>query len=373
MSQDKHDGSGKGDARTDPRTRQAALLLSGLVLTPDGALELFRERRAASSNLAPPQLRQARDILDALSDAITSSEPEGPRRVEQMWQALQGERGKGEAPGTLGAGGSSPEARPAPGAAKMPATPSSIAPPRPTPRPLSIPAPAVGPVAAPELRPDVQPAMLAAAAPPRPLPAEPLQPSASQPAFASGIDFEALNRVKLDETKPSTMWADEAALQGPALPFRQGDAQPPPTTAGEPPPANPMGTTVEGEAISPLAGTTLPFHHAAADKAAAAEEHASLPAGPDAPGQATAPAQIEAGLAPHLAAITVEQYATLCAECAAHPAWLAHVQARYGVQSAAERAALDSHWQQRMAADPQLPGLLRWHYARYEEWLKQQR
>jgi hypothetical protein len=26
-----------------------------------------------------------------------------------------------------------------------------------------------------------------------------------------------------------------------------------------------------------------------------------------------------------------------------------------------------------MAADPQLPGLLRWHYARYEEWLKQQR
>ncbi|MBI4957283.1 MAG: hypothetical protein HY908_35050, partial [Myxococcales bacterium] len=75
----------------------------------------------------------------------------------------------------------------------------------------------------------------------------------------------------------------------------------------------------------------------------------------------------------HLEALTLEQYAGLCAECAVNPAWTAQIQARYYIRDEAQRAQLDQLWRQRLAADPRLGDTWRWHYARYEQWARAQR
>src|SRR5262245_50333934 len=76
-------------SRSDPETRQASLLLSGLVLTPDSALELFRERRVANKALDLEHLKRARDMLDFVSAAISSGNAEQWARIEQAWKLLQ--------------------------------------------------------------------------------------------------------------------------------------------------------------------------------------------------------------------------------------------------------------------------------------------
>ena len=45
--------------------------------------------------------------------------------------------------------------------------------------------------------------------------------------------------------------------------------------------------------------------------------------------------------------------------------------AQYQIQSEAERAALDSHWRARVAASDELMQAWRWHYARYEQRIRQ--
>jgi len=79
-------------SKDDPKeTRKASLLLSGLVLTPDKALETFRERRAADPTLDLAHLSRAKDILVAISRAITSSDAEGWARIEAAWAVLCGD------------------------------------------------------------------------------------------------------------------------------------------------------------------------------------------------------------------------------------------------------------------------------------------
>lgn len=86
-------------SRSDPETRQASLLLSGLVLTPDSALDVFRRRRAADQSLDLERLKHARDILDFVSRAITSSEAEPWDRLESAWELLSTMRPE-SSPGT---------------------------------------------------------------------------------------------------------------------------------------------------------------------------------------------------------------------------------------------------------------------------------
>jgi hypothetical protein len=76
----------------------------------------------------------------------------------------------------------------------------------------------------------------------------------------------------------------------------------------------------------------------------------------------------------HLASMTVEQYAALCAECAVHAEWADQISAgRYNVRDRAERELLDRVFRARMAADPQVAETWRTTYARVEQWAKQQR
>jgi hypothetical protein len=77
-------------------------------------------------------------------------------------------------------------------------------------------------------------------------------------------------------------------------------------------------------------------------------------------------------LPPHLAALTLEHYAALCAECTVHPEWGVQVQARYHVRSEQERALLDRHWRERMAADAALGERFRQLCAHYTDWVRQQ-
>jgi hypothetical protein len=83
---ERNDGAG---SRQDPRIRHGALLLSSLVLSPDSALERYREQRAGDRGLDVEQLRRARDVLDAIGFAISADEPERWTRLEQAWRLLR--------------------------------------------------------------------------------------------------------------------------------------------------------------------------------------------------------------------------------------------------------------------------------------------
>lgn len=85
-------------SRSSPDVRRASLLLSGLVLTGDDSLEAFRNRRVGDPSLDIDHLKRARDILDAVHEAITSGDDPGRwERVEKAWQILI-EREASEAP-----------------------------------------------------------------------------------------------------------------------------------------------------------------------------------------------------------------------------------------------------------------------------------
>ncbi|MBW2527019.1 MAG: hypothetical protein JRI23_22755, partial [Deltaproteobacteria bacterium] len=243
----------------------------------------------------------------------------------------------------------------------------------------------------------------------------------------AGIDVEALNRVKLNEAEPSTLSVDDPSQPESALPFRKGEAQAPPPVADEveskPKPA--LGATVAVGVMSPFAqplpfGKATPEHSPAGEPAAtaapAAEDsgaalasagdirldpnEAKTLASESAPAKAPAASSAASGMmgtsaragedtsvtsalpdpggappaAPaHLESMTVEQYASLCAECAVHPSWVDQIHGRYHVRSREERSALDAHWRARMAADVQLTQHFRWHYARFEQAAKQQK
>jgi hypothetical protein len=57
---------------------------------------------------------------------------------------------------------------------------------------------------------------------------------------------------------------------------------------------------------------------------------------------------------PRLLAMSLEQYASLCAECALFPEHVQQIELRYGVSSPVERTVLDRLWRYRMAEDPTL-------------------
>ena len=399
-------------SRSDPATRKASLLLSGLVVTPDEALPMFRDRRAADRSLDIVHLRRARDLLDAIAAAIGAAQPAKWKAIERAWQALQPDA-PAAGPAVVDASAPAGLQEAASAARQEPATPSPAAPSvvdatssssavGSAPALPSVPGPvgslvqsAVAPLpgAAPASpwagsRAPVAPSPPVAfpVAPPPPPP----PPRASPPADAAAID-RLLG-------KEATLPADaRAPVQ--VLPFRKAEAQPP--APERPRPRDPLGNTAS-EIMSPLRIVTLPFRKAEASgdhgPAAAAEPAAEgAPAGDDAQtddllelstddpdfqpttrierGRSVeaAPAPPSPGASPlpaHLESMSVEHYAALCAECAVHPEWIAQTHARYHVQDDGQRQLLDRAWQQRMAADPRLADAWRWHYTRYEQWAR---
>jgi hypothetical protein len=155
---------------------------------------------------------------------------------------------------------------------------------------------------------------------------------------------------------PASTTADvvDATIQA-AMPFEQ--------------PSGPHAA--EGDA-APLSGGYEPTERlSAADVLASLggsdEVTMVVPYAREAPGSGSQP-----GLPEHLRAMTVDQYAGLCAECTVHPEWTEAIQQRYQVRGSAERSALDQSWHARMEADAQLADQWRWHYARYELWARNQ-
>lgn len=76
-------------------------------------------------------------------------------------------------------------------------------------------------------------------------------------------------------------------------------------------------------------------------------------------------AQGATGLAAHLAAINLGDYASLRAEQTVWPEWAEQISARYGVRDTAERAALDDHWRARIEQDPNVKDAFDRTYAHF--------
>jgi hypothetical protein len=386
-------GNDSQDPRAGPEVRKASLLISGLMLTSDADLEAFRKRRAANPDLDPAHLRRARDLLDAIAEAIASTDEARWGAVARAWAAL---RVDGAAPGERhsdrGTSVNVPEVTlQSMGAAGGPAPPprvGTVLGPDQIPEGIEIPhkpSPWLKPIAAmeasaqtglgqpravpppPRSQPPalpVQPPAPAQAPPPPPHSAPPpplhagsppslatlnspygLRPAPAPPAVEvppPGVDIAALDKIKLDSGDPATMPAEVVATG--SLPFRGARAAPPPSA---------LEDSYEHD---PLNRTT-----AAADLPALVKSARSLPFDP------------QAELAPHLASITLEQYATLSAECSMSPAWSETIQQRYGIRSAEERTALDRLWRRRIVEDEELSRLYRWHFSRYQEWARTRR
>jgi hypothetical protein len=296
MGGDSADGRGDDPkaARTDPETRKGSLLLSGLLMTPDNALKVFRDRRAANPNLDVDQLRRARDILDALYQAINSNDPAPWKRIDEAWKIILGKEGEAQrgdaevlaAPPSSDAG-AEPTASPKE-TRKASAEPDVKLPPKPA--RADAPPPPIDPDAAPPILPEETPKaspwlrgipqggildMPNVAPPPvapmpeplPPIPPVPEAPPAASPPPVVAPAAEASpaqaadddDQVEDDLTADGDPFAGTFTLPGDApyvaaLPFRAGHAF-------VPPPAEAPGTTAD-----PLNATTaeLDTRHARA-------------------------------------------------------------------------------------------------------------
>jgi len=141
-----------------------------------------------------------------------------------------------------------------------------------------------------------------------------------------------------------------------ALPFQsrsQGAPSPPqPTNApGAAPPARPpegpRGTWTTPTAVEPSPPSTP-------SSSRSAPTSTPSPASSSAPGSTAGP-QASA----KTRGLSIEQYASLCAELAAYPAQSEQVFLRYHLLSAQDRAAADIEWRARLAKDP--AEYKRWH------------
>jgi hypothetical protein len=386
----------KGDAakRTTPEMRKASLLLSGLVLTPDSALDAFRKRRAADPELDDAHLRRARDLLDAIADALTSTDDEKWKRIERAWDVIQGNKPGLATPAPPASAVAGPASGSAPASAPSsaaPATPGPTATPAPDASPASVPAapnsgpappppvgtplpedqappamaaakPSASPWAKPAPQPAVAPPPVPASAPARPpsapAPNAPATPAVTTSASRSaaeniGIDVEALNKIKLDSDEIGTLPADAVFASKKPLPFNNPPNAPPKRM--DHPERDPLGETRTAFHDLDFVNQPIPFDAKAPDSFQPTErlDTSKTPELPQ-----------------HLAHMTLEQYAALCAECTVSPEWTQQIHARYGIRSPEDRKALDNHWQSHILGNANVANTYKWHYARYEEWAK---
>lgn len=88
-------------ARNDPTIRHGSLLISTLVLTPDGGLDAYRAQRVADPRATTEQLRRARAALDGIAFAIASNDQANWLRVEQAWAILRRNEATSSEPAAL--------------------------------------------------------------------------------------------------------------------------------------------------------------------------------------------------------------------------------------------------------------------------------
>ena len=142
---------------------------------------------------------------------------------------------------------------------------------------------------------------------------------------------------------PAAVWA----VMG-KLPFK-------PAPAEAPAPGRGTAKTMPVPVIPSSMGETLPLGDDTLRKAVAAVPFAGSTAG--------------AGVVP-FPALTVQQYVSLRADLAARPERWTETLRSYGVPSEASRRALDQHWQEQLAARPELRAELDAAVATYTSWLR---
>jgi len=154
---------------------------------------------------------------------------------------------------------------------------------------------------------------------------------------------EALTSTNEQVDMPAAVWA---ALG--KLPFK-------PAPPESPAPGQGTVKTMPVPVVSSSLGETLPLGSDAMQKAVAAVPFLGSTAG--------------AGVVP-FPALTVQQYVSLRADLAATPERWTETLRRYGVPSEASRRALDEHWQEQLAARPELRAELNAAVEMYTRWLR---
>jgi hypothetical protein len=135
------------------------------------------------------------------------------------------------------------------------------------------------------------------------------------------------------------------------LPFKAAAAGPGPAPAAQ---GRELAKTKPMAVMRSGLGETLPLDGDALQKVVAAVPFAGSPGG--------------VGIV-YFPGLTVQQYVSLRADLAARPEWASETLRRYGVPSEASRRALEEHWQEQVAARPELRVELEAAVATYMTWL----
>jgi hypothetical protein len=321
--------------------KRAAMVLSSLLATDDGEMESFRDLRAGDPELDPKRLLHAREVLEAIHTAIVDDDPEAWRAVDEAWRGLGRElphdaaerAADGEPPGS-------------------PADEEGVEPP-----------PSIGSILKGE---GVEVPEGVASSPASPWTS--VSRTGEHPAPASAPTSQAASSRREPPERPQPSPASERTmavradwLDAQALPF---DGKP----------ASEQAAWKPAPAADPLAGTLDLSPQKSAPKGA---EMLDGPLGSTmrmrAVREPSTPASQAPSLPSHLAGFTIEQYASLCAECAVHPGHEKEIcLERYGLRHRDERRLLDRVFDARMKADPELAETWRATYVRVEQWAKQQ-
>jgi hypothetical protein len=192
-------------------------------------------------------------------------------------------------------------------------------------------------------------------------PAPPSLPAASsdEPAPITEVSRAAPEPPPVIAPRPVEIGKATAVFQAPML-ARPSD----PLPFGGKPTLDPVSSKPSG-LPHPGSGSTLPLGLDLMAHARKALPFAGLPGVPS-PATPAAPAE----QAPP-SRLSLQSYASLCAELAAYPANRAAILARYGIADEAAYRALDHEWQARIA-DPEVRSRWQQSYATYADWLRQQ-
>ncbi|MFP6683334.1 MAG: hypothetical protein VB934_01415 [Polyangiaceae bacterium] len=313
-----------GDDRKDPELRKASLLLSALVLTPDDALDSYRDRRAADPKLDTESLKRAREVLDAVGFCIRGKDADNWRRLDQAWEIIRKitppppeEEAAPEPAKKAEAPKAETKVAPVKGEAK--AAPEPVAPAEP--KPVAPPPPVKPPPA--EAPPVVQP-------PPVSQPSPVSQSGGASPwATAQASAPEAPSAPEVPDGYETAALDIAKVMGGAPLPFQDGAPARPPAASTPADEAPPSIDPFETEAIdmTKIDLDVMPFSQPR--PAAGAATSAGAPA-------------------PEL---TLEQYASMCAELQSDPSQAAAVDTRYGATDEAASHALQTSWQAKLSAD----------------------
>jgi hypothetical protein len=176
-----------------------------------------------------------------------------------------------------------------------------------------------------------------------------------------------------------------------ALPFKDGEAVPPPSALPDLPPLAPRdqhGTMGLGEpVISPLARMVLPFAKAAGKTAPGSHDEvdeptALLDAPPSTPLREEAPttrlpaavlAAAERAAARCTPELSIEQYAWLAVRCESEPESTRAMCLEHGIATAQALRTLEETWHKRLAANPAVRARFDQLVAHYRGWIAQRR